>query len=649
MQQKGKANKKAALSPWNFSIKRVAAGVTLAASFSTVVMPVPESSAMSIVVPFFFDSDGDDNQCSDGATAPKATNEDQANLKDNVESFGSGMKAKGNTITISDEKVTSPIAGKVTNVSDSEVTIESTRPGQDTTVVVKDIEIDSGIKKGNNITAGKTLGKAKKNGDDYSFTVSIKDDGKDKTAEEWYEEASKKAGSNSSSKDSSNAQTPIGESPDRGKTGAEAADGEYNADQVAIIKTIIAVGEQMKSKGITKKDIEVALATSSVETTFQNYGNYGGLPWKGKQPTNGVASPIGGSGSMIPGGSKELQKSMDDPRLTTESDSDLNSLGIYQQQATLNSDGTQNLNKDENVWGRWEAIVNTNYAAQKFYETMLERMPDDSSRQSLSFYEHAHNVQGSAFPDRVQEAKSTGEKLYSKYKGAGKSSDVELYSDINDAGVNLNSTSSRGSVSGDEECVGSTASAGERGGQMGVRAGTLAANILKFAEGEVGKPYSQAAGKRSMLLDTDPSHHDCSSFVSWIYWYGAGVWLSEDDTGWGWNTGTFDAKWRNNKDIKVYEGPSSGVDPKKDLKPGDIINMDSHVYIYAGDNSEYAAHTDGVPLSKSDTWDADVVSEPIRVYRPLNADNPKDVSGNGNPPKDPPSEVMKMWKSNKKW
>lgn len=589
----------------------------------------------------------DDVSCSDGQSAPSATNEAQANLRDNVESFGNGMKIKDDKVTLKDEKVTSPIAGKITDKTDNSLKIESSRPGQDTTIEIKDIDVKDDLEKDKKIRAGDELGKAKKDGDDYSFNISVKDDGNEISGEDWMAGAADSSGDNSTTTDSDGAQRPIGEEGPGGATGAEDPSNNLNSDQVSIVKTIIGVGEQMKSKGITTTDIQVAVATAETETGWQNYGNYGGKSHDGNAPTDGVYSPMKGSGSEISGGSKELAKSMDDPRITTKTDSDGNSLGTFQQQATLKSDGTQETDKDKTVWGKWESILNTVYSAQKFYETMLEKNPDASSRNAKSFGEQSHAVQGSAYPDKANQTEAKAKTLYDKYKGAGKDPNIKVFSDIKDAGVNLNSASSRGKVSGDSECAGSTSSSGERGGGMGARAGTLAANVIKYADSQTGLPYSQAAGERATLVETKPKYHDCSSFVSWAYWYGAGIWMSADAGGWTFATPAFDAKYGSMDDVKIYEGPSSGISESK-LKAGDIINMDGHVYLYAGNDTEYAAHTYGQDSSKSSPWTTDAIEQPIRVYRPLNAKSPKEVQGS-EPPKDVPSDIMKMWEKNKKW
>lgn len=438
-------------------------------------------------------------------------------------------------------------------------------------------------------------------------------------------------------------------------------DGMFTANQINNIRTIIAVGQKM---GFDKRAVLSALKISFNETRFTNYGNYGGRPWRGKSPTNGVASPLGGSGSIIPGGSEYMAKSMDDPRREIDSDSDLNSVGIYQQQVQLNPDGSR---AEQQTWAVWERAMDPGFAAQLFFDRLKGKSQGLTPASSQGEWNTAASrVQGSVLGEG-QAGTSTGVEmgLVDKYWDAARQIEVRLSRDLKADALSTDTSPTIFAEVG-AECDASSLSSKGEGGQMNVNENTLSGRVVKIATdyaNETGqfqglKTYYSLSSLRTTLTNPRPTYTDCSSFVSWAYWNGAGIWFG-DANGYAFITSTLITNMQGKQNITLATPQTSSNIKMEDLKPGDLFVNDTtlgsysgqHTWMYVGNGKIAESSTDDAPQPDQVSVNTSVLRPNVGPYlfRPLNAKHPQEL---GNPiPSgqrlDPTIEAM--WKGNRKW
>lgn len=147
--------------------------------------------------------------------------------------------------------------------------------------------------------------------------------------------------------------------------------------QTEIVRTIIAVGEQM---GFSDQGIIVALSTASQESGFKNYANDGT--------------------GILAADQMDVGKSLNYPHDAIGNDH--GSVNPFQQQYPW--------------WGTMDELMNPQIAAIKFYEA-LKKVP---GWEALPVTVAAQKVQVSLYPDAYADDEIIARRLYAENKGASK-------------------------------------------------------------------------------------------------------------------------------------------------------------------------------------------------------------------------------------
>lgn len=504
---------------------------------------------------------------------------------------------------------------------------------------IKGVVIRQDLKEGDSVDIGDTLGSLSTDKDTFIAHTWVDD--KPKDTKEFMTRAMEKSSKNSAVEEEDGSAKGLyedGEGVDI--VGGSGAIGLAKG-QVDNAKIIMAVAYQL---GVSEEGIKAALDVAQQESGLWNYSNERSKAYSPMAPSNNAVS------------NAYLFSSTRDPRSQRQG-GDGNSTGLFQQQVKLDGNGEPT---PDQPWGRWEQSMDPAYATWKFFDAGRKRFGEEWRHQARGTY---YGIQGSiddARPaSRINASNEIFDALFTEAKGMDFKDDIDSFaSDTGDAGLDSgagsgvpDSLKNGGSRAGAKRCKSNSRSSG---GQLHINADTLAESLVETARTQIGKPYSQRAGERSMLDQEDPSHQDCSSLVSWAYFWGAGMWPSSPGSTWPANTVAWEYLPTKEMIIKEYVSVAS-VDYEKDLKPADVINVGvpgktHHMYMYVGENREIAAHWYDTPLSEQPGWHTDAQGGPISVYRPLNADNP-DVMV---PVPDAyrnliSSDIQRMWEDGKKW
>lgn len=589
--------------------------------------------------------------------------------------------------------ILSPIDGKITEVDDHSITIQSEQ-SDDISMTFTDVTVSEKARasRGRTIKGGDVI--AYPSGKNNTFVVEIKRNGTTISFDEYAGSKDHQGTPQNSLNDIHNDESNINPAQSSSRSTMSQHSGKVGSTQSESIvpgmpvmpgmasapsyeqfdtwKIIYEVGKQM---GAPELMMRTAFTEAFKESQYKNLYNQRRTDKDCSAPPYGTNSPRGSrapSGAPLSDSAQDhfftLQKKVD--TLGIESCGDGNSIGVYQQQVDLTTSGdpaqlTTFTKENQSPWGDIKQTGNKVFSVWRFYY----------QGKKLGFFDHpmtqramGNAIQVSDVPDNSQweptgnavydYMKKNYGKLNTSYQSAirgevGKVSEGEL-------GANTFNSEDSGTV--DDLCDNAHNAIDNLMGIGRIRGGTLAERLKNvWSPGDMkhhvtplpGAPvvwYRQNhnANIYEWNLPKDGAHtlYDCSSIVATATYHGLGVALA-DANGAPLSTQGYVARM---KDSVIATGTADSVlkSMKDKLRPGDIFvvsnspsggtSNDGHTFQFVEENSfgDVGAVEEGG--NRTYTYDEILANNGAQgdnwqhcwVFRPLNKRLPHEADHMGN-------------------